>query len=178
MQTELVSNEKRSRVLEYLLEHPTEEIKIRKIAAKLKLNPGFVSVFIKKLRKERIVKKESVDKNSSMVKAWKILFNISKITKHLNKLLRIKSIDGIGIYGSWAIGTNNEESDIDLWIKVKKYPEAIEIARIRKVIRENVGVEPSIMIITKEKMEELKRKNPPIYFSLMHSFHLWGENVD
>ena len=178
MQTLFISNDKRKKLLRYILANPNEKIEIRKIASKLRVNPGFVSVFVNKLRKERMIRKDALSLDSSYVRSWKILFNIEEINNFIKDILRMIKVAGLGVYGSWSKGTNIENSDIDLWVKVKKQPTDIEIARLRSVIRKKIGIEISLLFITNKRIQEMKENNKPLYFSLVHSFYLWGETID
>jgi predicted nucleotidyltransferase len=177
MKTLLMNTEERRTLLEHLLFHPSEKILIRKIAKKLKLNPGFVAQFAKQARKEGILKAGKVDLENPKTRAFKVLFNIGRLERIHPCFRTNKWIIGIGVYGSWSKGTNAEESDVDIWIKVKKHPEAVELARLRAYIRKKLGAEPSILVLTGSKTEELRKTNLPLYFSLVHSFHLGGEQL-
>ncbi|MBI5159705.1 nucleotidyltransferase domain-containing protein [Candidatus Micrarchaeota archaeon] len=177
MQT-LVSNRKRKKLLEYLLANAGEKILVRRVASKLGLNAGFVSVFVSKLKRKGIVKGGTVNLGSAQARLWKIVFNINAVEKIAGEIMRSSSALGVGVYGSWVKGTNTEKSDLDLWVKVKKLPGALEAARLRAQVRKKLGVEPSILFLTGEKITQMKKDNPPMYFSLVHSFVLRGEGVD
>ncbi len=178
MQTLLGSNKKTGKLLRYLLANPGDEIRVRKIASKLKINPGSVSVFVGKMRKDGLVKGGFLNMDSPRVHALKILFNVDGIAPLAREIAKMTKALGVGVYGSWIKGANTEKSDLDLWVKVKERPGTIEIARTRAAIRKKLGVEPSLIFIDARKLEELKKNNPPLYFSLVHSFHLWGEWID
>lgn len=60
-------------------------------------------------------KTKKVDLSNPYVKAMKIFFNIKKLTeKNVPDKLRLLEIAGARIYGSWASGTNYEDSDLDI----------------------------------------------------------------
>ena len=86
---------------------------------------------------------------------------------------------GIGIFGSWAEGTNTYESDLDMWIMVDPYPSEHELARLQKDIRTMAGVEVNMLVLTDEKVERIKRTDLPFYNSLVRtSIILKGESID
>jgi len=82
---------------------------------------------------------------------------------------------GIGVYGSYAEGTNTAESDIDLWVFVDEYTPKLEIcaARIEKTVSVASGTEVHILILTPEKLAELREADTPFYAGLMR----WGITI-
>ncbi|MEA2035273.1 MAG: nucleotidyltransferase domain-containing protein [Euryarchaeota archaeon] len=102
-------------------------------------------------------------------------------TKALKRLLNIRFLSsiiflpdwagGIGIYGSFADGTNSAKSDLDVWVYVDSYSSDLELksARLEKSLGKETGVETNILILTSEKLSRLKEDDNPFYFSLMKS---------
>ena len=110
----------------------------------------------------------------------KIYFNINsllerKVIESIKK--HIPEAIGIGVYGSWLTGTNHERSDLDLWVKVKKRPEAVRVAKAQKEISEKLGVNVQLTALGKEQVEDLCKRGNPFYYSLYNSFVLWGEAI-
>lgn len=171
-------NNKTWKIIKYLLDHPTAKIHGKNLAKELRISEPSVSVVLKLLRKIKFVKGKNIDILNPKVRAMKIAFNIEKASKIIKNIVSSLNVSGIGVYGSWAKGTNNENSDIDLWINVKENLEAVKLAKLRREIREKINVEPSFLILTKEKIEKLKKDNPVLYFSLIYSFLLWGAQID
>jgi len=178
MRTSFLSNDKRDSLFRYLINHPQEPLKVRSIATKLGFAPSFVSVFLKSLRKEGLVKNDSLDSGSPELRSWKILLNIQAISPHLNKFAKAIGAKGIGLYGSCSDGTDTPESDLDLWVKTDLPPSDIAIAKAKSLLREATGREISVFIVTKERIISLQKTDPPLYCSLTHSFHLWGEMLN
>ena len=88
---------------------------------------------------------------------------------------------GIGIYGSWARGTNTIESDLDLWIIVKNYHPDLEftIAEFEHNLSNTLECEVHSLILTKEKLKNISKEDPPFYSRLMNdTITLMGENLD
>ena len=178
MQTlELLGAGKKAKLLEGLLFRANAEIKIRNLANKLKINPGYLSVFVKRLKKEGLIKNGRIAIEEPRIRALKILLNVDRLRGALPRLN--KSFLGIGIYGSWAKGTNTENSDLDVWIKVSEEPAVQKLSEIRRILREVTGaVEVSIVVLSKERVENIRAKDPVFYSSLLNSFHLRGEFID
>jgi predicted nucleotidyltransferase len=171
---------KRGAVLEFVLDNPTSEARVRELARKLDLSPAYISKTLKTLRDEGVIKNNRVNLNSPMVRALKIFLNVKKLVEK-GIIDKIKSLNIIsaGVYGSWANGTNYEDSDLDIWIKVKKHPGEVKIAslvgEIRKVIERNV----QMLVLTPDNVERLKREDPIFYYSLAFgSIVIYGETIE
>lgn len=106
----------------------------------------------------------------------------SPLTVALRKLLNILTLrislplpewaDGIGAYGSWGMGTNMEGSDLDLWVYSKVVPPVEHIGRLRRAVRDTISIDVQILLLTPERIEDLRRNDPPFYSSLMQSMIL------
>lgn len=171
-----ISNKNRKKLMLYLTDNPEKKIGVRSIAKICGVSPGFVSKFVSSLEKDGMIKKGELNLTNPELRALKILFNIEKIKITYEFLKNKIDILGMGVYGSWANGTNTSSSDIDLWILTKKDPTPIESANIRNAIRAKIGkVELNLVFLTNEKLELLKKKDPVFFYTLFHSFHIGGE---
>ena len=76
---------------------------------------------------------------------------------------------GVGIYGSFARGTNTTESDIDLWILVTGYSNDTEfqVADFQYLLSHSLGYEVHTLLLTREKLQDLSRKDVPFYEEFM-----------
>jgi predicted nucleotidyltransferase len=79
------------------------------------------------------------------------------------------SARGLGLYGSWARGTNHQGSDLDVWIRADSLPPETELARLQKNLSLQVDSEVNLLVLTPEKLERLKREDPPFYNSLVYN---------
>lgn len=89
--------------------------------------------------------------------------------------------DGVGIYGSVAEGKDRRESDLDIWVLVENYDNQTEInaAKLERTITEATGMEAHILLLTKDKLEELRKTDIPFYERLMsRSIPLKGESIE
>ncbi len=175
---ELFSTPEREKLLRYLLEHPQDRIRIREVARKLTLSPALVSNVVGMLKRRKVVREERISMLNPLTRELKTLFNVEKLMDYaMPGLKRTPSILGTGVYGSWAEGTNRPESDIDLWIKVKKKPGEDTVANIEGSLREKLKTDISILVLTPERIQDLRRKDKVFYYALAHSKLLWGEGI-
>jgi len=182
METEKVLGTKeRVKVLEFILDNPSKKASVRGLSKTLGLSPSHLSKTIRILEKNSILKGNRINLENPLVRNLKTMFNLKKLLemKVVEKSrLVIKDMKGIGVYGSWASGTNTEDSDIDLWIKSRRVIEEKSLAKIHTFIITKTGSEVSILSLWPGKIEELK-KDKTFYYSLhFGSIILWGENID
>lgn len=148
-----------------------EAFHIREIADTLNISPGSVHKFIKLLKSCGLIK-ESRQKNCMMIHLNKdnLVVKHIKAIINLNDLLNatayndLKKLGEVGIYGSFANGTNDKESDLDMWIKtdIKELELRPTIRKLEKQL--NIKVNP--LILTKQKIESFKKNDPEFYIRL------------
>lgn len=168
------STKERIRILKEVI-FSTDRISVNKVADRLKLSKGLVSKYFDILVKEDMLnkgKKGVFVKDSSMVRAVKILLNIQGInTKIFKKFPFVKSV---GLYGSCANGENTEESDIDIWIRITRASEE-EQAALTSKFKKKVE-KAKIIFLTDSKVEKLKKEDELFYHALAFgSIILYGE---
>ncbi|NYZ60863.1 nucleotidyltransferase domain-containing protein [Candidatus Micrarchaeota archaeon] len=174
----LISTGGRKKILEKVLSNPGKPYGVRALAATVGVSPGAVSIFMRALEKDGIMKKKVPDLSNPEVRALKILFNVEKVRSIYGKLAKKFKIAGMGVYGSWAKGENTEDSDLDVWIRVEKEPSALETSEIRRIVKEGAGVaNASILFITQESLKRMREKDSVFYSTLFHSFVIGGEGI-
>jgi len=93
--------------------------------------------------------------------------------------LSLGSARGLGLYGSWARGTNHQESDLDVWIRADSLPPESVLARLQRDLSLQADSEVNLLVLTPEKLERLKIDDAPFYNSLvMSSVTLIGEPLE
>jgi predicted nucleotidyltransferase len=175
MLSEIFSSKKRIQILDYALYQDT--VTVSTVVKELFLSKGFVSQYLYLLYQNNILVKNKGyhPSNNPLTTAIKIILNVNKI-----QLSKIKKpyIRGIGLYGSWANGTNTMKSDLDIWIKTEKYPDEKELASLSKILREMTNSDIQLLVITPQKLQQIK-KDTPFYSSLRNNSRLlWGEPID
>lgn len=173
---QLYSTKEREIILDYLLENPDEKINMNALARKLKVSPAQVYNYLKILEKYRLFKGKLID--NSISRSLRMLKNLNEIKKsgvieQIKK--KIKNVKGIGVYGSWANGTNHSRSDLDLWIKTEKDLSDLELAQLNKGLSKTIKAPVEVIVLTPERMTHLKEKTESLYYSLFNSILLWGD---
>jgi len=173
----LFSTEERIKIIENII-FTDNQISVNKTASELKLSKGLISKYFNLLVSKKILQKRKNKffvLDNAKVKSIKILFNINQFKPSFFK--KYPFIEGVGLYGSCVKGTNNEESDIDLWIKVKKIDE-LRLAQLTNALkRKNNKIKP--LFLTDEKIKKLKEDDTIFYFSLIFgSIVLHGGEIE
>lgn len=167
MLTELFKTKERVKIISYILYQ--KSFTVNQVSNETGITKGLVSRYLKYIHGAGLLTKV---KNSyqpidcAHTRAIKLLLNLDKID--------IKSLDadwavGIGIFGSWAQGTNTHESDLDIWVKVDTYPTEYQLARLQRDIRAMAGVEVNMLVLTPEKIESIQISDQPFYNSLLRT---------
>jgi predicted nucleotidyltransferase len=170
----------KEKIIEFIVDNPTKRIRVRELAKQLGLSPAHISKTLKILVAHNMLKNNKADLSNPYVKALKIFFNVNKIVEK-NVVKKLKELEalGAGVYGSWSNGTNYEDSDLDIWIKVEKRLEEMKVASVSNKIRKVIGKNVQILVLTKERIERLKREDPIFYYSLVFgSIILYGETIE
>ncbi len=153
----------------------TDSISVNNIASQLRLSKGLVSKYFQILLKQKILKKEKgklVVSETPLVRAIKILLNVKGIGAGI--FSKYPFVTAVGLYGSCAKGENNEESDVDLWIRIKDVEEtkaASLTAEISKKIKN-----AKILLLSDKRLEKIRKEDTMFYHSLAFgSIILYGD---
>jgi len=160
----IFSTKERIRILEAVI-YRKDVISVNSVASKLGLSKGLISKYLDILTKEGILKRVNgkfIVTESANGKGIKILLNIKKIPVSLLK--KYKFVKSAGIYGSCAKGENDEESDVDLWVRVEEISEE-ELAGFSSALKKKIE-RLKILFLTDEKIEKLKKEDELFYHSL------------
>jgi DNA-binding transcriptional ArsR family regulator len=168
MLTYLFKTPERIKILETVLKK--EKITVSQITQETGVSKGMVSRYLKTMKEENFLHREKQTYsiiNHARTRALKTLIGLQQLKWDEISPLWAESA---GLYGSWASGTNTELSDVDIWIKVVSYPSEDEMNQLYKNIKNNTYTEVNILILTPEKLEQIKKADPPFY----HSLQIWS----
>lgn len=170
----IFSTKERIKILKAVI-FSEQPISVNVVAARLKISKGLVSKYLDVLLNEGIAKKSNgkyLIVDSSITKGSKILLNIADIDAGIFK--KFEFVEAVGLYGSCAKGENTDDSDVDLWIKIKDVSDE-KAASLTAVINKKIkNVKP--LFLTTKKIEKMKKDDELFYHSLSFgSIVLYGE---
>ena len=171
----IFSTKERIKILKAVI-FSDQPISVNVIAARLKISKGLVSKYLDVLLRKGIAKKSNgkyLIVDSPITKATKILLNITGIDAGIFK--KFDFVEAVGLYGSCAKGENTDESDVDIWVKVKDASDE-KAASLTAVMNKKIkNVKP--LFLTTKKIEKMKKDDELFYHSLSFgSIILYGDN--
>jgi len=152
---------------------------VQQIATRTGLSKGLVSPYLTLMKQEGLI--------SRIDRTYQI--KISALTVAIKRLLNVDLVSsvykkpawayGIGMFGSWADGTNTDESDLDLWVFSGTLPSSIMIAELERHVSRSLSVQVHILILTREKIAAMKNSDEPFYRSFVkQSITLEGDSPE
>lgn len=170
----IFSTKERLKILEAII-FKEGSLSVNEIASKLRLSKGLVSKYFDILTKEGILTRKNgkfFAKQSSFAKGIKILLNIKQVSLKIFK--KYPFIQSVGLYGSCAKGENREDSDVDLWIRIRKTSDE-KLAALTSEINNKIR-NVKVLFLTKEKIEQIKKNDPLFYHALAFgSISVYGD---
>jgi len=170
----LFSTSQRIKILEAVI-FRTDSVSVNNIASQLGLSKGLISKYFQILLKEQILKKQKgklVVADNASVKAVKILLNVRRIDTRI--FGKYPFVTAVGMYGSCARGENTENSDVDLWVRVKDVEES-KIASLTSEINKKIK-NAKLLFLNDKKIEKLRKEDIMFYYSLSFgSIILYGD---
>jgi predicted nucleotidyltransferase len=171
----LFSSEERLRILDYVMLR--EGLRVTEISRELGVSKGLVSEYMRTLRENGLVTREGhgySPKDNFATRGLKRLLNLSKFDP---RKVDTGQIRGIGLYGSWARGTNTVESDVDVWVKADAYPPQEYLAELSSRLRRMFGSEIRLLVLTPDKEAQVAEDEVFHSSLLRDSVLLWGEDI-
>jgi len=174
---ELFKTEERASVLRYVMFRSS--LSVAEVSRATRVTKGLVSRYLHLLMENGLLQKEGrmySPHDGAHSRAIKLLLNLERIDL---SALSLGSVKGLGLYGSWARGTNHQESDLDVWIRADSLPPESVLARLQKDLSLQSDSEVNLLVLTPEKLKRLKKDDTPFYNSLvMSSVTLKGEPLE
>ena len=93
---------------------------------------------------------------------------------NINIFKKFDFVEAAGLYGSCAKGENTDDSDVDLWIKMKDASDE-KVASLTALLSKKIrNVKP--LFLTAKRIEKIKKSDELFYHSLSFgSIILFGE---
>lgn len=173
----LFKSEERIKLLYYIFYR--KDVTVTQVSKETGVNKGLVSRYLNKLINFGLIKKQNrkyIILDNAIVRAIKLFLNLNKININFVKYDWVR---GIGLFGSWASGENVYDSDIDIWVKTDHYPSEYELAKLQKKLKDMGGAEVNLLVLTPQKIKELKERDIPFYNSIIKNYViLMGESIE
>ncbi len=166
--------------LKHFYKEPNRFFHVREMARLLKLNPTTASKYLNQLYKEELLSKShelghilfKANTESSSYRYAKIYYNIkslwySGLIEHLDKELHYP--EAILLFGSYAKGENDENSDIDLFVlaNAKKH---LDLNIFEKKLRAKI----QIFVKNKDEFIRLQKENKNLVNSILNGIVIKG----
>lgn len=165
------------RVLSFLLDRPSRSFMEKEIVNATKVSKTAANEALKELAKDKLILREkkgrmsfySVDLNDPIIRRLKSTENVSSLKPLIEQLKKISQ--KIILFGSFAEGTNTEESDIDLFVLTNQ-PELVQ-----RIIQETSLAEKIKPVIKKpSEFIGFDKKKPLFYQEIEKGIILWEIN--
>ncbi len=170
----LFSTSQRIKILQAVIFRPYG-ISVNNIASQLRLSKGLVSKYFQILLKQKLLKKEKgklIVSESPLVRAIKILLNIKSIDTRI--FSKYPFVIAAGLYGSCARGENTEDSDTDLWVRLKDVEETKAASLTAELGRKVKNAK--VLLLSDKKIEKIRKDDTMFYHSLAFgSIILYGD---
>lgn len=174
-----IFNRTTMQLIDFIAMNPTH---IRDIAEKLNASPGHIHKVIQFLKKNNLIleKKEKnrkiiyINGKNTLIKKIRSLINLEKLlkTKSFNIL---KKLGPAGVYGSFASGTNDVNSDLDLWIYTDK--KLMDFQNILRELENELNVKANLLALNRNKISELKKGDREFYTRIKFTSIVFGEDI-
>ncbi len=158
---------------------------VSEVARATGVNEGLVSRYLRLLKGLGLLQRDGrryTLLDGALPRAVRLLLNLEMLdlsTLGMGPLEGLNGLKGLGLYGSWANGTNHLDSDLDLWIRADSLPDESDLARLQRDLSLWAGTEVNLLVLTKQKLAELKINDPPFYSSLiMNSLTIKGKQLE
>jgi len=165
MLVELFKTEERVKILRYAMF--SSGFTVSEVSRATGVNKGLVSRYLRYLEEQGLMRRDGRSyspMDGALPRAVKLLLNLESIDP---SSLSLGAAKGLGLYGSWARGTNRQDSDLDAWISAEVQPPELDLARLQMDLSLQTGSEVNLLVLTPEKLERIKLDDPPFYSSLI-----------
>ena len=172
------------KVLSFLAKFSDKESYEREIARKIGISYGSANKVLNDLYSNGLLKRRregrmyfySINKKNVMLKPFKILNNIILLQPLIKKLKRLTK--KIVLYGSCAEGTDNSESDIDLFIISEQKRKALQIIKNYSFKKGFKDIKIQPVIQTPIELLESEKGDKEFLSLVREGIVLWEKQTD
>ena len=169
----------RARVIALLTETPEPELHTREVIRRTQASPRAVQVALEQLARQGIVRSRRLGNLRlwSLARDNPLLRPLQELAKRtvgvpgrlMDLLSRVTGLDLAFIYGSYALGTEDAASDIDVFVLGQ--PNWKTLAGVLNELRRELGREVNVVAWTTDQLRE--SRTTPFYRSLVRGPKIW-----
>lgn len=175
------------KILAYFLAHPSSELYVKELARRLKVGPTNANNTMRTLSKVGLLQRQergrshfySLNNESAIVKSLKLAYFLARLEEAglVDKLLKVdEGLISLCIYGSYANGTLDEKSDLDLLIISHKEKSVFNSAVSE--LENLLGLEINTEVFNLSKWKRLKEEDKGFYKEVAAShILLYGSEI-
>jgi predicted nucleotidyltransferase len=177
MLSEIFKTEERIRILRHI--SLRQSATVGTVALATGVSKGLVSGYLNMLAREGLLRPENRAFHRDDTPLWPAIKRLLNLDLLKDTIVLPEWARGVGIYGSWAGGTNTTESDLDLWVLVDTASSDTEIraAELEGTLAMHTRCEVNTLILTPDRVRHLREHDRPFYTALTTG-HVTMEGVD
>ena len=163
-------------LLAFFLKNPSNQFYVKELARRLGLSPSSVSIATRKFELDGILESEErglakfyrLNNGSPLVRAFKVTYALARLqdAKLVERFLGAdSSAISIALYGSYASGTYDERSDLNLLVLSQREREVFE--KPLRELEERLGLRIGLEVLKLGRWKELAKANDPLYRNIV-----------
>lgn len=169
------------KVLKTITSRANSSFSVRGLANEARVSPAAARMALLYLKKQGVVSIQIVGKThqysanlqSALCRQWKILFNLNQLAdaKIVEELVQqVPNIQSVLLYGSFAKGTNDEKSDVDLLV-ITHAPMKPDLGFVNRL-----GLEVNVSVLSLSEWKKKAATDKVFYENVIFdSIVLFGE---
>lgn len=175
------------KILAHFFKHPGRQFHIKELSRLLKISPSSAHAAVKAFEKWGFLEKEEkgpahfyrLNMENSVVGSFKKGYGIACVLES-DPVAVLKEVDeniiSLSLYGSYANGTFDDKSDVDLLLvtntKKEKFNETV------RTLESRLGKEVNVTILKLSEWERLAYKSDPFYMNVIDNHVLlYGSGI-
>ncbi len=169
------------KILTYFFEHPYEEIYLRKLSEKIKVNVFTTKEIVDALLEENLLIERKLGKlrmlrantESVLFRQLKVYYTLFKLERSgiIEYLLKhLSGVSSILLFGSAAKGEDTEKSDIDILVICRKKTK-LNLEKFEKLLKRKI----QLLLFSWSEWKRLAKNNKAFYEEVIaYSLELYG----
>lgn len=166
------------KAMKHVLSYPNKAFSVRGLAKEMEISVGSAKAALDFMGESRIVKNSAIgrsyqykaDLESVFCRQWKVVFNLEELRNSGVMEIKKEGVHSMLLYGSFAKGTNDEKSDVDILAVVHKMPKEKQAQKWK------IGLEVNVSWITLDDWKKKAKEDKVFYENVIYdSIVLYGQ---